>query len=102
MVAAHVNQENVEAVMLRMFPRRDVVLGWYFRATRNHYEVWVVTQPLTPEQELDVYGIAAMLRGELPGIDFDLYIEHSGMYAGDANPFDAVPPDARRFVPHPA
>ncbi len=98
MVAARAPQEELRAVMLDMMSRRGFLLGMYSRTTGNHFEVWVVTQPLTLDDERSVYALAGQLRDRFPDLAFDLHLEHAGMYE-NGNPFDAVPLDAERFQP---
>lgn len=97
MVALPVQAEEIENILVRRLSVHRSILGIFMRQRRKGYlEVWLVTEPLTHDEELAFHRVADEARDELPDVDINIHIEHTGMYE-DTNPFDVVPSDARAF-----
>lgn len=99
MVAAPVHPEKIEAVLAQRMYQHGPILGMFSRLHRDHLELWVVTEPLTHDQELALYSVVAQVSDEIPDLAVDVHIEHAAMYQG-VDPFAMVPQDAHRFHLH--
>lgn len=71
---------------------------WVREAT-DHFDVWLLTKPITHQQRLSLHGIARQLRGQFPKASVVLHIEHAGLYEVEPSQFQFAAPHGAQVFP---
>ncbi len=75
------------------------VQGLWVRDAGDRIEIWLLTEPISREQELHLYGIEMTLYEKFPDARPELHVIHKGLYESPNFVFEA--PEGAEHIPLP-
>lgn len=82
------------AFALDRLSRDERVQALFTWSKRDDHRVWVITEPLTHAEELELYSLPSAVIDRFPDLVLTMHILHANLFANDL--FEMVPPDAER------